>query len=127
MPHNPARLQVVQRADELVVAIHAFATRHRRHLTDISPGLRGQLVRAAASVTLNLSEACGYHSTQRAIALLDVAIGSCNETERILRLCDRIGVHDSELITILEEIGGVRAMTYGFRRRLQRPQNAEKA
>ena len=119
MPHNPNRLQVVQRADALVVEIHAFATRHRRRLADLSPGLRNQVVRAAASISLNLSEACGYHAPPRVIALLEVAIGSCNEVERILGLSDRLGVHDPRLSFILGEIAGVRMMLYGLRRRLK--------
>lgn len=109
---------MVQRAESLVVAIHAYASRHRRHLGDLSPGLRNQLVRASASIALNLGEACGYGSSAKTATLLEVAIGSCNEVERVLRLCSRLGIHDSTTHTILSEIATVRAMTYGFRRRV---------
>jgi four helix bundle protein len=118
MPHNPQRLLVVQRAESLVVAIHAYASRHRRALGDLSPGLRNQLVRAATSIALNLGEACGYGSSAKTATLLEVAIGSCNEVERIIRLCTRLGVHDNTTETIIAETCGVRAMTCGFRRRV---------
>jgi four helix bundle protein len=120
MPHNPSRLEVVQRADDLVVQIHAFAGRHRRMLAELSPGLRNQLVRAAASVSLNLAEACGYHTPHRAVSFLDIAIGSCNEVERVVRLCSRIGIRDAAFASLLENVASVRAMTYGFRRRIER-------
>jgi four helix bundle protein len=119
MPHNPNKLLVVGRADALAIAVHAYATRHSRRLAELSPGLRNQLLRSAVSISLNLSEACGYHTTTRAVSLLDVAIGSCNEVERVLTLCIRLGITDHHSSTLLEDIGTVRAMTYGFRRRLQ--------
>ena len=119
MPHNPYRLLVVQRADALTVVVHAYASRHRRRLADFSPGLRNQLVRASASISLNLGEACGYHSPPRVIAFLETAIGSCNEVERILSLCARLGVHDPRLSFIVSEIAGVRMMLYGLRRHLK--------
>lgn len=120
MPHNPNRLEVVQRADSLVVMVHAFAGRQRRLLSDLSPGLRNQLVRAATSVSLNIAEACGYHPVGRALSMLDIAIGSCNEVERIMRLCDKLSIRDPDIPHILGHVASVRAMTYGFRRKIAR-------
>ncbi len=121
MVHNPNRLLVVERADALVVDVHAFAERQARRLGTVSPGLRSQMLRASVSVSLNLSEACGYHTASRAVALLEIAIGSCNELERVLRLCARLGIRDDRLEQIIANVGTVRAMTYGFRKRLQHP------
>ena len=118
MVHNPNRLLVVERADALV-EVHAFAERQARRLGTVSPGLRSQMLRASVSVSLNICEACGYHTASRAVALLEVAIGSCNELERVLRLCARLGVRDDRLEQIIANVGIVRAMTYGFRKRLQ--------
>ena len=119
MPHNPNRLLVVARAEALTVAVHRYAARHSRRLGDLSPGIRNQLLRAAVSISLNLGEACGYHTAARAASFLEIAIGSCNETERILRLCIRLGLSDPECDALLDDIGAVRALTYGFRRRLR--------
>ncbi|MCA0374456.1 MAG: four helix bundle protein [Gemmatimonadetes bacterium] len=118
MPHNPSRLQVVIRADALVVRVHQLAERHRRRIGAVSPGLRSQLLRAATSISLNLGEACGYTSPDKSAALLDVAIGSCNEVERVLRLCRRLEVLDDSVDTLLDELREIRMMTYGFRKRL---------
>ena len=108
----------MQRAESLVVAVHAYVSRHRRRLGDLSPGLRNQLVRASASIALNLGEACGYGSPAKAATLLEVAIGSCNEVDRIIRWCARLSIHDKTTDEMLVEIARVRAMTYGFRRRV---------
>jgi four helix bundle protein len=118
MAHNPNRLHVVKRAEVLVTDIHAFARRHRRRLGELSPGLRNQLLRSCVSISLNLVEACGYHSAGKAAALLDVSIGSCNEVERVLSLCRLLGLEDERTAVILHEVGVVRAMLYGFRRRI---------
>jgi four helix bundle protein len=118
MPHNPARLEVVARADAVVVRVHQLAARHRRRLGDLSPGLRNQLLRAVTSISLNLSEACGYRTPASAAALLDVAIGSCNEVERLLILSLRLDALDPSAEAIIEEIITVRKMIYGFRKRV---------
>jgi len=47
-----------------------------------------------------------------------VAIGSCNEVERVLRLCRRLEVLDDSVDTLLDELREIRMMTYGFRKRL---------
>jgi len=120
MAHTPNRLQVVERADALTVSVHIYAKRHARRLAELSPGLRNQLLRSAVSISLNLSEACGYHAEGRTMSFLDIAIGSCNETERILTLASKLGVRDPGTNTLLADIGTVRALIYGFRRHLQR-------
>lgn len=125
MPHNPQRLLVVQRADTLVVAVHAYASHHKARFRDLSPGLRNQLLRAVTSISLNLSEACGYHTSARTIALLDVAIGSCNEVERVLRLCTKLGIADTRSDLLVNDVVTVRRMTYGLRKRILQDERRE--
>jgi four helix bundle protein len=124
MPHNPARLEVITRADAVVVDVHRLADRSKRRLSDLSPGIRNQLLRAATSISLNLSEACGYHTAAKTSALLDVAIGSCNEVERLLLLCQTLNAFDQSIDQLIAEIITVRKMTFGFRKRVlaQSPQ-----
>jgi four helix bundle protein len=122
MPHNPSRLLVVARAEALTVAVHGYAARNARRLGDLSPGLRNQLLCAAVSISLNLAEACGYHTAAKSASFLEIAIGSCNEVERILALCHRLGVHDPDTGALVADIGSVRALLYGFRRHLRKCQ-----
>lgn len=118
MPHNPKRLLVVQRADALVIELHRLASRRSRELSDTSPGLRNQLLRAAISVSANLAEACGYHSPAKAAGLVDVAIGSLNEVERMLTLLQQLNAVGDDLDTLIKESQDVRALSYGFRRKI---------
>lgn len=120
MPHNPDRLLVTQRADVLVVDVHHLVKVHGRQLANSSPGLRNQLLRAAVSVSANLSEACGYHEPRKAAALIDVAIGSCNEVERMLKLLHRLELLDPSAVTLITDVQQVRALAYGFRKRVLR-------
>ncbi len=50
--------------------------------------------------------------------LIDVAIGSLNEVERLLRLLHRLGVHE---VTdpLIDNVIEVRKLAYGFRKRVQ--------
>jgi four helix bundle protein len=118
MPHNPARLEVITRADAMVIEVHQLSVRSKRRLADLSPGLRNQLLRAATSISLNLSEACGYHTPRKTVALLDVAIGSCNEVERLLRLCQQLQAFDRSIDPLIARVVTVRKMTFGFRKRI---------
>ena len=104
-----------------MVRVHQLAERYRRKLSALSPGLRNQLLRSATSIGLNLAEAGGYHPPSKTAALLDVAIGSCNEVERVLRLCQRLKALDESTDQLIEDICRVRRMTYGLRRRVLAP------
>jgi four helix bundle protein len=121
MPHNPDRLLVTQRADALVVDVHHMVKAHGRELANASPGLRNQLLRAAVSVSANLSEACGYYEPRKAAVLIDVAIGSCNEVERMLKLMHRLELLDPAAVSLISDVQQVRAPAYGFRKRILRP------
>jgi four helix bundle protein len=118
MPHNPQRLLVVQRADRLVIALHRLASKRARQLSETSPGLRNQLLRAAVSVSANLAEACGHHTPAKAATLVEVAIGSLNEVERMLTLLQQLDVLDDDSAGLIKEAQDVRALAYGFRRRI---------
>lgn len=118
MPHNPKRLLVVQRADALVIELHRLASRRTREMSDASPGLRNQLLRAAVSVSANLAEACGYYSPTKAAGLVDVAIGSLNEVERMLTLLHQLHAVGDNLELLIKETQDVRALSYGFRRKI---------
>lgn len=50
--------------------------------------------------------------------LLDVAIGSLNEVERLLRLLQRLGVREVTDL-LIDDVVEVRKLAYGFRKRVQ--------
>ena len=118
MAHNPQRLLVVQRADALVIEVHRLASRRARQLSQLSPGLRNQLLRAAVSVSANLAEACGPHTPQKAASQIDIAIGSLNEVERMFTLLQQLGAVGDEAAERISDVQSVRALAYGFMRRV---------
>lgn len=118
MPHYPQRLLVIQRADALGIALHRLARKHARELSDLSPGLRGQLLRAAVSVSANLAEACGQSTPRKTAAQIDVAIGSLNEVERMLVLMEQLGSFGEVTRALIRDVQETRSMAYGFRKRV---------
>lgn len=69
-------------------------------------------------MSANLGESCGPHSPAKAVVLIDVAIGSLNEVERLLRLLQRLGVHEVTN-ALIDDVIEVRKLAYGFRKRVQ--------
>ncbi|MBY0488734.1 MAG: four helix bundle protein [Gemmatimonadaceae bacterium] len=120
---------MVQRADALVIEVHRLASRRARQLSQLSPGLRNQLLRAVVSVSANLGEACGPHSPQKAASQIDIAIGSLNEVERMLTLMQQLGALGEDAGERIRDTQQVRALAYGFRRRVLgtlRPQDPDR-
>ncbi|MBL0938227.1 MAG: four helix bundle protein [Gemmatimonadaceae bacterium] len=119
MPHNPSRLQVIDRAFALAVAIHRLADRHAEALASCSPSLRSQLLRAVDSVASNLTEATAFDAPKRCRAFLRIAIGSCNEVELQLRLAVALQALPESASTSIAETVTVRRMTYGWMKHLE--------
>lgn len=118
MPHNPHRLQVVQRAFVLSVDVHRMADRHQDSMSRRSPGMRNQLLRAVNSIALNLAEGAGHQSAAKTATCCTTAIGSCNEVELQLRLVRALDAIPAEYEPLIDEVIEIRRMTYGFRTRV---------
>ncbi len=87
--------------------------------TRTAPGLRSQLLRAAASIPANIAEGAGQHSDARFAHFLSIAIGSANEVETHLRLARGLEMFDEATWRALDdELREVRRMLFGLRRRL---------
>ncbi len=120
MPHNPARLQVIDRAFALTLEVHRLAEQHADALSARGPGLRGQMLRAADSIASNLTEAAAFDSPKRCESFLRVVIGSCNELELQLRLAVALRAFPESANDWIDETVVVRKMTFGWRKYLQR-------
>lgn len=118
MPHNPARLKVVDRAFSLALAVHRLVDRCTPEITRGSPGMRSQMLRAADSISFNLNEALAHDAATRVVAQLMIAIGSCNELEIQLKLGVALGLFDATSDSLVTEVQEVRMMLYGLRKRI---------
>jgi len=120
MPHNPARLQVIDRAFALTLEVHRLAEQHADALSARGPGLRNQMLRAADSIASNLTEAAAFDSPKRCESFLRIAIGSCNELELQLRLAVALRAFPESANDWIDETVVVRKMTFGWRKHLER-------
>lgn len=130
MPHNPRRLRVLDFAFALTVDVHRVLENQFQSIANTSPGMRSQILRAADSIPLNISEAAGQTSNRRTLAQLMIAVGSCNELEMQLRLAFQLGAIDEEANRLALRVQSTRRMLYGFKRHLEQrdaPRSAARA
>jgi len=85
------RLRVLDAAEDFAAAT-MFAAQHV--LAHRAPGVRGQLVRAAASIGANIAEASGLGTDKNFKRQLRLALASANECGSHLRLLKRTGALD---------------------------------
>lgn len=82
------RLRVLDAAEDFAAITLQAAQHVRAHL---APGVRGQLVRAAASVAANIAEASGLGTDKNFKRQLRLALASANECGSHLRILKRTG------------------------------------
>src|SRR3989338_6312108 len=75
------RLKVWHKAHACFLEVHRAL---KPELTRDVSGLRGQAVRAAASIPTNIAEGCGKSSTREFVRFLEIASGSVRELENHL-------------------------------------------
>lgn len=98
---------------EVIEALSAPAVRR-------VPGLRGQAVRAATSVSANLAEGCSRPSRAEFLRFVGIAIGSANELESHLGLASRASILSSEQHASLDQrLNLVRRMLISLMRVLE--------
>lgn len=104
-----------QRAMDLAVSVYSLdrPLRNRRH-----SDLASQLVRAVASIPLNIAEGKGRNSDREFARFLDIAMGSLREVETLVELIARLRLAKAstaaELLRQCDEVGRV---LHGLRRR----------
>lgn len=116
-------LQVWNKAQTLSLTLH-----HRldpRTCARYAPGLRAQLLRAAASVPATLLEGGGRGADLVPARHLAAAIASAGELENHLLLAAHLGAVRGDPDDLFLEVADIRAMLYALRRAIQqRPPGA---
>ena len=109
-------MQAWRRAHALAIALHRLARGFSRAGY---ANLRGQLTRAADSISANIVEGCGAATKKEFARFLDISIKSANETEHHL-----ISARDLDLVSPDEwqkhtaETIEIRKMIYGYRKKI---------
>ncbi|MBU6367228.1 MAG: four helix bundle protein [Gemmatimonadetes bacterium] len=110
-------LQVWNKAQALSLTLH-----HRldaRTCAKYAPGLRAQLLRAAASVPASLLEGGGRGADLVPARHLAAAIASAGELENHLLLAAHLGAVRGDPDDLFLEVADIRAMLYALRRALE--------
>ena len=116
-------LAVWQRAHALAVACHR--TPFRRGL-QASPGLRSQLLRAAASIAANIAEGAGQRSQAQFARFIEIAISSTHELDNHIELARSLEMIDSRTADELQElVWEVARMLTGLHRKVRERAIAE--
>ena len=90
------------------------------------PGLRAQLLRAAASVPANLAEGCGKRSEAEFARFIDIAIGSTREVENHLLMARDLGcLHADAADRLIRDADEVARILFGLAKALRRRTETE--
>jgi four helix bundle protein len=112
------RLKVWHKAHACFLEVHRML---KPELTRDVSGLRGQAVRAAASISTNIAEGCGKASSRELIRFLDIATGSARELENHLIVARDLEVITEPQFAILDDqLAEIRRMLSGLVRALRR-------
>lgn len=115
--HNFKELKVWKKAIDFVIEIYK--------LSDNFPdkekfGIISQLRRAAVSVSCNISEGAGKSSNKDFNRFLEIAIGSANEVENLIIICNRLDyLKENEANIATDKIHEIRKMIVGFQKTLK--------
>ncbi len=116
--HNPNNLRVLTRAFALVVAIHKSTFQQSARVGRRAPGLSGQLLRSATSISANIVEGADKQSAAQFAHYLATAIGSANETEHHLELAVALELFPTDGQHFIAEVREIRKMLHGLRKRV---------
>ena len=108
--------QVYKDAKELFKLVYGIVNKLPR---DLRYEVGNQIVRAAFSVLLNISEGSGKNSDRELRRYFDISIGSLNETVAgmdILR--DNQLITEEEFASVLQKATGVSKQLGGFKKKL---------
>ena len=101
-----------QTGHALALAVHEAA---KILISSSAPGLRSQMLRAAASVPANLAEGCGKRSETEFARYIDIALGSTRELENHLILARDLNCLDGGAANrLLDDANEVRRILYSL-------------
>ena len=110
-------LVVWQRAQRIVVDITDSLS---PNISRRMPGLRAQLLRAAASISANIGEGASRRTSREYAQFVTIAIASASETENHLTLAIALRAVHGNPETLVSEIRRIRAMLFKLRAYLER-------
>ena len=106
------KLRAWQEAHSFDIAMHkAFIGRR----TDIAPGLRRQILKAASSIPDNLAEGCGFRSRRELAKYANQSYSSAKEVENDLIKCRDLDILPSTVAEdLLRQCDGVAGLCYSL-------------
>lgn len=108
--HDFRRLEVWQRARDLVVAVDQAIRSFPRSDRGL---VAAQLRRAVLSVPANIAEGCGRNSRNETIRFLRIASGSAAEAESHLEIAAAMRyLHASEHAALIRELTSIQRMLF---------------
>lgn len=90
-----------QKADELAYQVYIESKKFPR---EEIYGITSQLRRAALSISINLVEGSGRQGRKESKQFVNIALGSCAETEYLLCFCLKLGYLQKEAYDRLESL-----------------------
>lgn len=118
MEHDYRKLKVWMQAHQWVLSVYEVS---RKFPKDECYGLTSQLRRAAVSVPTNLAEGCGRRSAKDISHFIQIALGSCNESEYLLTLAKDLGYLKLESANdLIEIINSVSRQLRAFQSRVEK-------
>lgn len=114
--HNFKELKVWQKSIELVIEIYEFT---KNIPNEERFGIVSQLQRAVISISCNISEGAGKSSNKDFKRFLDIALGSTNEVENLIIICNRLSYIEEESSSlVINNIQEIRKMIIGLKKSL---------
>lgn len=102
------KLKVWHKAHENVLEVYRITKNYPR---EEQFGLTSQLRRASISVSNNIVEGCGKYTDKDFVNFLQIALGSCQESEYLLMLSYQLEyLKKSDYDKINEQVGEAKAM-----------------
>ena len=83
---------------------------------------RPNLRRATVSIACNIAEGCGRFSSKDFAHFLQMALGSANETEYLILLCNDLKyITEEQFVYLHEQINKIRAMNINLIEKVRKP------
>lgn len=115
--HNFKELKVWQKAIDFVIEIYRLSGKFPENEKF---GITAQLRRASISISCNISEGSGKSSNKDFNRFLEIAIGSTNEVENLIIICNKLDyISKEETDVVIEKIHEIRKMITGFQKTLK--------
>ena len=117
MSRNHEELEAFRLADALVPQVYrvtAFLPPEERF------GLQSQIRRAAISVPTNLVEGCTRESTREYLRFVEIALGSAQELDYLLRLLPRLSLPSEGIPELASQSQRIARMLQGLMSSLKR-------